>query len=123
MSSLPDEIFLNVWLMARPLSRTSFIPPLTSLSDGRYPLSHWGVLVTDLPVNDIEHHLENPYGSAEWQLGTLYELRRIHENNHSVNIIKPFLSSDLRVEWRRVSKMWLGVTTKSHEEISVIGSR
>lgn len=123
MSVLPDEIFYNVWLLARPLTRTSFIPPLTSLSDGKYPLCHWGVLITNLSVTDIEYHFENRYGSAERHLGTLYELRRIDENQHSVNMIQPFLTSDLRAEWRRVSKKWLGLTTKSNQEISAAGSR
>ena len=73
-------------------------------------------------MDDIEQHFENRYGSAERHLGTLYELRRSDENQHSVNMIQPFLTSHLRGEWRRVSKQWLGVTTKSDQEISATGA-
>ena len=74
-------------------------------------------------MTDIEYHFENRHGSAERQLGTLYELRRTDENQHSVNTIQPFLTSYLRAEWKRVSKKWLGVTTKSDQEILAVGSR
>jgi hypothetical protein len=122
MSVLPDEIFSNVWLLARPLLCTSFIPPLTSLSDGKYPLCHWAVLITNLSVDYIQQHFENRYSSGGQSLGTLYELQRADSHQYSVNII-PFPASALRSEWRRVSNQWLGVTTKSNDEISVAGSR
>src|SRR5438045_8473980 len=118
----PNEIFYNVWLLARPLSHTSLIPPLASLSDGKYPLCHWGALITELSVNDIEEHFENRYGSPERNMGTLYALHRA-ENQYSANILPPFLPSNLQAEWRRISTTWLTVTTKSSEASSTSGTR
>ena len=42
-----------VWLFARPLSLTTYFPPLGWVSEGKFHLCHWGVMITKLSDVDI----------------------------------------------------------------------
>src|SRR5271170_4261780 len=111
---------LSVWLFARPLSWADFIIALQWV-DGKYPLCHWGVLVThlDITVND-EFIRRTPHMSSTdvvRDLGVLYELRRNDINQNTVNVIRPFSTASLKAEWRLFSAKYIGVTEIMHEQI------
>jgi hypothetical protein len=113
----------SVWLFARPLSWADFIIALQWVSDGKYPLCHWGVLVThlDITAND-EFMRRTPHISPTeaLDLGIMYELRRNDINQNTVNIIHPFSAAS--AEWRLFSAKYIGRTEMVHEEIEVEGT-
>jgi hypothetical protein len=113
----------SVWLFARPLSWADFIIALQWVSDGKYPLCHWGVLVThlDITANDEFMRRTPDISSTEaLDLGIMYELRRNDINQNTVNIIRPF--STAASEWRVFSAKYIGTTEMVHEEIEVEGT-
>ena len=109
----------SVWLFARPLSWADFIIALQWVSDGKYPLCHWGVLVTHLDITD-EFMRRTPSPTEALDLGIMYELRRNDINQNTVNIIRPF--STASAEWRLFSAKYIGTTEMAHEQIEVEGT-
>jgi len=113
----------SVWLFARPLSWADFIVALQWVSDGKYPLCHWGVLVTHLDITANDEFMRRTPDISPTQaldLGIMYELRRNDINQNTVNIIRPF--STASAEWRLFSAKYIGTTEMVHEEIEVEGT-
>ena len=76
-----------VWLFARPL-RSSFFDWLTR---GDFVLNHWGLLVSNLSLVDMEVTLQRSLktglknkGAWEVNLGTMYDLYRTSEGRSAV---------------------------------------
>jgi len=115
----------SVWLFARPLSWADFIIALQWVSDGKYPLCHWAVLVThmDITANDefMRRDLAQASSSGNTDWGIMYELRRNDINQNTVNIIRPFSPAALQAEWRLFSAKYIGTTEMSHDQIELEG--
>lgn len=122
MDSMPqhskDAVVSDVWLLARILE----VPLLSRLSQGSYPLCHWGVLITSLPATQVSVNL-NSKGRSEndVELGTLYQISRSKDNQNMLRVSGPFLLSELRTEWIRPSWSRVGRTTMTHDQISSLG--
>ena len=113
----------SVWLLARRLTLSPPLQPFSSLSDGRYPLCHWGILTTNLPPAKVDAYLkQNDFLMDDLALGTLYQLVRTPGNCNIVGCNQPFLLSTLRREWRRPFGTPMGRTLMSHKDILTIGS-
>lgn len=115
----------NVWLFARPLSGTRWLPTLAKSSDGKFHLCHWGVLVTNITAIDIRaialKEIRN-FGSLEnIILGTMYELKCIDNDKNSAHVQHDFGTSDLSLEWRSFSTEYIGDTEMSDIDISKEG--
>src|SRR5271154_3675668 len=103
----------SVWLFARPLSWADFIIALQWVSDGKYPLCHWGVLVThmDITANDEFMRRNSPQvlsSPDDQDLGIMYELQRNDINQNTVSITRPFSPAALKAEWRLFSAKKIG---------------
>ena len=115
---LDEEMPLSVWLLARPLSWADWIILIQWVSDGKYPLCHWGVLVTPIDVTEENAFIQKLADSADTDIfGTVYELFRDASNQNSVNIKRPFTDAILRAEWPTFSAKYLGTTEMSYEQI------
>lgn len=116
---------LSVWLFARPLSWADFIIALQWVSDGKYPLCHWGVLIThlDITANDEFMRRTQHISSTEvLDFGIMYELRRNDINQNTLNVIHPFSTASLQTEWRLFSAKYIGTTEIMHEQIELEGT-
>jgi hypothetical protein len=115
----------SVWLFARPLSWADFIIALQWVSDGKYPLCHWGVLVThlDITAND-EFMRRTPHTSGidVLDLGTMYELQRNDINQNTVTVTSPFSTTSLQAEWRLFSAKYIGTTEITLDQIELEGT-
>ena len=127
MASTEGQNLRKVWILARPLSLTQWLPALADTSDGRFHLCHWAILLTDanIAIRDIKAGLtEDPIlmsSSANQSiLGTLYELHRIG-NSNTVNVISDFGPTHICNGWQRLSAMHIGMTSLKDAEISKKG--
>lgn len=113
---------LSVWLFARPLSWANIIPALQFVSDGKFPLCHWGVLVTErlLEVDNVLVHRAVAPGE---ELGIMYELHRDDSNLNTVHISRPFSSTNLQGEWSSFTAKLIGTTGMSVRDIENHGQR
>jgi hypothetical protein len=111
----------SVWLFARPLSGADIIPPLASLSTGKYHFCHWGVFVTTVSIADLNalllrtnHQVSGPM--QEFDLGVMYELFLVG-NRNKINITRPFKVMTVREQWGNASAKYIGLTEMSHDKI------
>jgi hypothetical protein len=111
----------SVWLLARPLSAVTIFPPFAVTSQNKFPLCHWGVLITKLDVSSIEAAMREV--SEESQLvedlilGIMWELHRTQQNTNTVNVSNPFKLSSLKSEWVTFSAEKIGTTLHSDAQI------
>jgi hypothetical protein len=103
----------NVYILSRPLSAASHLN-LSFLSDGKLPLCHWGVLVSDYDRIELQRHLqslrEDP-NHRRSSLGTLIELRRTETNVNTINVIKEFGEIEMSDEWHVMGVKYIGTTS------------
>jgi hypothetical protein len=114
----------SVWLFTRPLSYAMFLPPLASTSDGKDHLRHWGVLVNQMTLMDLQVMLsrQNSYGANDnTELGVMYELHRDESNMNTVSINRKFGMNSVRNEWRMFSMQYVGNTAMTHDFIKQQG--
>jgi hypothetical protein len=120
----------SVWVFARPLSFARLFSLFEYASYGKFPLSHWGVLVTRRQMNDLKTVLVNG-GTTRLQeraatdgdeLGIMWELNRIEGDVNTVNVTRPFTLALLKSDWTRFSAMYLGSTDKYDIEIQNHGN-
>jgi hypothetical protein len=108
-----------VSLLTRPLSYATLFQPIASLSDGKSHLRHWGILVSDMSLLDLEVLLSRTRRSGtndRTVLGTMYELYRIADKN-SVKIDAEFEMDSLKTDWPMFVVTYVGKTTMSYKEI------
>ena len=111
----------SVYILGRPYS---FFPPLGLAAHAHFYLCHWGVLVTELTVIDIESvvfqtksltPLENP------EIGSMFELNRTAENRIMLECIRRFTLSILNKHWRNLAIHYVGMTDMPDERIQAEG--
>jgi hypothetical protein len=115
----------SVWLFTRPLSYAMFLPPLASTSDGKDHLRHWGVLVNQMTLMDLQVMLsrQNSYGANDnTELGVMYELHRDESNMNTVSINREFGMNYVRNDWRMFSMQYVGTTARTHDFIKQEGT-
>ena len=115
-----DQLSKNVWIFAKPLSGASVIPTFITalISRGKFPLCHWGVLITHLTSVDVER-LEfrtGELGQGDDSFGVLWELNRAPDDKNTVNV-QPFTLLTLKNQWIKFSAKYIGTTTMNHDEI------
>lgn len=115
----------SVWLFTRPLSYAMFLPSLASTSDGKDHLRHWGILVNEMTLMDLQVILsrQNNYGANDnTELGVMYELHREESNTNTVSINHKFGIDTVRNEWRMFSMQYVGNTAMTHAIIKQQGT-
>lgn len=110
----------TVWLFTRPLS---LFPQFGITTDGKPALRHWGVLISELTLLDVQVIMQRTRGSLEEDttLGTMYELFQ-EEGYGNVNIIRPFGISIIRKEWHSFSSQYIGTTDMTLQMIDHEGN-
>lgn len=111
----------SVWIFARPLTMGGalFSPFAGSTSAGRYPLCHWGVLVTEA-LTDFENLTPGTQSSTDLELGTMWELQPV--NGQNTVTCRSFNSFLLYDEWRHYSAKRIGATRMTDEQINAEGT-
>ena len=114
----------SVWLITRPISMESRLSALGISSDGKAHLRHWGVLVSELTLLDIQVILQwtRYSGNDDTPLGTMYELCREEGRYTNVNIVRPFGMEIIRREWGSFSADFVGTTEMAYEDIKREGN-
>lgn len=117
-------VFRDVWIFARPLS---LFPPLSSLSEGKLHLRHWGVLVTELDVESFRELTlraqEITEDSDDPVLGIMFELQPGPHKANTVDVSRPFRSSMARESWASFSADYIGMTIMTDEKIRGEGTK
>ena len=120
----PLNVKRNVWILARPLSGTKYLPILRKTSNTKFHLCHWAVLVSGVDVADVKAAMPRMASirmtTIETTLGTLYELDRV-DNFNTVHIFSNFGTKLLGENWNSVSCQYIGDTNLSDGEISSLG--
>ena len=114
----------GIWLFARPLSHAQGIPALVSTSDGRFHFCHWGVLITELSIPDLNALLYRSrvgIGVEDDGLGVLYQLERTSGAAYAVTRSETFTASSVRTSWPNFSAKYIGGTGMLDDEISAEG--
>jgi hypothetical protein len=109
-----------VSLFTRPLSYAMLLPSVASSSDGKDHLRHWGVLVSDMTLLDLEVLLSRTreLGAKDNTVfGTMYELYRMPDDKNTVSINTEFSMESLRNDWPMFAMAFVGKTTLSHTQI------
>ena len=105
--SLEKRRIRSVYIVAKPLRSAG---QLASLSEGKFPLCHWGLLVSPYNARELHRYIQyrskNGCGCGDW--GTLFEIVRI-EGRHEVNKVEHF-GSNLLPEWSCFCIAYVGVT-------------
>jgi hypothetical protein len=112
-----------VYIVGRPLSIATALR-VSFFSEGRFPLCHWGTLVTPLDLNVIVKRLGGfNIQPTTTSLGTLFELVR-DRNKNDWRMIPDFGEDDeLRTDWSVMSVAYIGRTKLSDEVIASKGIR
>ena|SRR5579859_221902 len=117
----------TVWIFARPLSHSRWLPPLAKTSDGTYQLCHWAVLVSDKSIDELksltlQSSIESTSTAAEEILGRLYELDRDGSRSTS-RLWTQFSLAQLRESWVQFSSQFVGETRMTDPQINAQGIR
>lgn len=117
----------TVWIFARPLSYSRWLPSLGKISDGRFELCHWAVLVSERSIEEVKastlHTSTTDDGSFDNQvLGDLYELDRIGSRN-TLHRSRSFDVAKLLLHWPRFSAEFVGDTCMTATEIGHVGTQ
>jgi hypothetical protein len=115
-----------VWLLARPPKRLSLFGLQKLFANDKYPVLHWGVLITLCSELDVNKYLEINDSTVDFnismELGTLYQLARSQDDKNTVSITESFSLVNLRDDWSQRSAKFLGTTTYLPKRISIIGA-
>ena len=106
----------HVWLCTRPLGYG--LPAMEVTSDpSRLYLRHWGVLVSELSVVDIQVivHSISSINSGE-VIGTVYHLMQ-YANQPEVFVDNQTTVEMLRTDWKLIHLEYVGETLLTHEMI------
>src|SRR5271167_2576550 len=117
-----STLFRYVWILARSLSGSQWLPNSSQTSDGQFPLCHWAVLVTHLDSEIIEGAIDR--ASDDYEdicLGRLLELLCYGKSN-IVNSKYEFRFSQLNNEWLNISAQFVGRTILNDDTISLISA-
>jgi len=115
----------SVWLFVCPLFWADFIIALQWVSEGKYLLCYWGVLITYLDITANDEFMRRTLQIVSedvLDLGIMYELRRNNINQNTINVVRPFSTVSLKAEWRLFSAKYIGSTDMTHDEIELEGT-
>lgn len=113
----------SVWLFTRPISLASLLSPL---SQGKYPICHWGVLFSPHSVLGfnmilVRSKMSSAFNEEEvW--GTLFELFRTSENINKPRLVPNFGRNHLLQEWRFASVVYIGSSRANDDELIAHGN-
>ena len=113
----------SVWLFMRPTSHAMSFPLIAASSDGMDYLCHWGVLVNEMNIVDVEVIMARvrKYGTNDnTELGILYKLHRNEENKNDLRVTEKFGIDSIK-KWPVFSIQHVGETTITHDVIEKIG--
>jgi hypothetical protein len=119
-SSTKNRRKRSVYIIARP---TTIAGHLSSLSQGKFPLCHWGLLVSTHSESDLQTRctmlnlVDDTTALEGW--GTLFELIRTEAGNKPQ--IKEFGPGDLLREWGHACIAYVGKTKSSDHSLSMEG--
>lgn len=113
----------SVYVIARPLRAAG---PLAPFSDGKFPICHWGLLVTNCSRDEVAsqwtRYRETGKSSLLPPLGTMIELRRHPDNTNTYNLNTDFGLCDWYEEWGfNISITYVGVTRRSDSSLAYQG--
>src|SRR5271167_3003325 len=96
------------YVLARPLTIADRLH-LSFVSEGKLPLCHWGMLVTNMNQGELAEKLRKVYNEQQWSLaplGTMFELVANNSDN-SVSMNQLFGSWELHTDWQCLSFVYV----------------
>jgi hypothetical protein len=107
----------SLWIFARPFS---LLPPLGLGTQGRFYFCHWGVLITDLKVLELENIVFQSQSLTSMEdavIGTMFELKRTSGIRITPKCTRPFTGSILKENWKNVTIHHAGMTDMLDDQI------
>jgi hypothetical protein len=121
------SLFRDVWLFARPLSLFQPFGSLDSLSEGKFHLQHWGVLVTELDESsfkDLTTEAQNITDDFDnLVLGIMFEVMPGPHKANIGHVRSHFTCSMAREQWASFSTDHVGMTVMTDENIRLEGTQ
>ena len=99
----------SVYIVARPINKAG---PLSPLSEGKFSLCHWALLISPINENELRSHIERQASSccesrqSSW--GTLFEIFNV-DGTVQVNVVEHF-GRHISPDWGYAYIMHLGET-------------
>jgi hypothetical protein len=116
----------SVYVIARPLKAAGYA---SFLSDGKFPVCHWGLLVSERTWSEVEAQWKEVLGSLEsfrsedLQLrGTMFELLRVSDCKVKHQKFNNFQLEQWRDEWQSVFFACVGETEVTDDMLSRQGT-
>ena len=107
----------SVYVVARPLSKAG---PFSFLSEGKFPLCHWALLVSEHGHVDLRDRVNRlAPDTASW--GTGFELHRMEDKN-AAHLIKEFGPAEFLGEWSAACVAYVGKTESSDHILYIKGT-
>jgi hypothetical protein len=114
----------HVYLVAKPIPALS--GPFEFLSDGKFPVCHWGFVLSQYNQDQLKEHFDHQVDSLYLPiepLGTLFELKRYPDGQKAwqLNMDDKF-GQMLASDWSRMCIGYIGETRSSEDEITNFGT-
>jgi hypothetical protein len=113
-----------VYIVSKPVH----VPGFAFLSDSKFPLCHWGVVLSQYDEDRLKEFFSQQSTNPLYKLpllGTLFELKRPNgPTTWQLNIDDKFgvaIGSAIGSEWSRMSISYLGETNSSDDQIKSCG--
>lgn len=113
-----------VWIFARPVELTNFLPSRNVILAGKYHFCHWGVFVTAISEADLNAILLRTNTATcmeEIELGVMYEIFPDENKLHVLDVTRPFKVSTLKNKWETLSVRPIGMTEFLDDKIDEEG--
>ena len=115
----------DVWVFSRPLSVAKGFTK--RISGGKTAISHLGLLVTTLKVEEMnrilqQHHDKPASITSDEDMGAMWELCRDSENKNYARVTRTFKAKMLSEEWKCCRGKLAGKTTMTSRGIDLAGS-
>ena len=113
----------SVWLFTRPITLATSFHSTAASSDGKDFLCHWGVLVNEMNMIDVEVIMSRArkYGANDnTDLGIMYELYRGEGNKNVPIITRKMGINSIKKKWSLFSIQYVDETTTTHDAIKEI---
>lgn len=113
--SLPSN--RSVWVLAKPIDAAG---PFSFLSEGKWPLCHWGVLVSEYSTVDmrimwLSRKEMHPGKTLSW--GVLFELWRSPNHTNTPHMVTDFDKEYLVQYWPVSSITFVGETKCQDQQL------
>jgi hypothetical protein len=114
-----------VYILGRPLWMANRLG-ISFISDGKFALCHWGLLVTPLDLNsmiDCLREFNNIKRSKHQNLGTLFELVREGRVNRWRTIQNFGEGDELHTDWTTMTIAYVGTTMLNDDVFEATGDK